>query len=146
MYQSPPGYAVVTVSLAIVHRQADLYCSLTHELCEVPLKILRKFQRDSFFIYWVIQLSPCFSQKKRWTRIENCNSEGVTIHKSNSYTECCANKVIVAFFNFNFSLSLIFCEYPPYLREKSKILSMRQPLCFILFILSKNLINKDVIA
>lgn len=31
-----------TVSLAIVYRQADIHCSLTRELCEVPPLFLRK--------------------------------------------------------------------------------------------------------
>ena len=73
--QIPLGYQivglqpVVTVSLAVVHRQADLYCSLTRELCEVPLKFLCKFQRESFFSYWVIAVPLFFAEKEG---DENC--------------------------------------------------------------------------
>ena len=73
MYQPPPGFAVVTVSLTTVHRLKPSLplrhfvtpplkifqifrggVWLTRELFEVPLKFLRKFQRESFFSYWVI--------------------------------------------------------------------------------------------
>ena len=44
MYQPPPGYAVVTVSLAIVHRQADF---TPPSLRDTSPKNFSNFQRRS---------------------------------------------------------------------------------------------------
>ena len=50
IFLPPPGFAVVTVRLAIVYRQADIHCSLTRELCEVLLSTA--WQEESLADAW----------------------------------------------------------------------------------------------